>query len=83
MLAVQLNLCVGAGAPSAPSSEGAEAATAAYHSITSVPQRHKKCAATGGTPKHFAPKGAKYFTRAERIFHRAAGAISHGGKIAA
>ena len=59
MLAVQLNLCVGAGAPSAPSSEGGEAATAAYHSITSVPQRHKKCAATGGTHSFFMrPKGA-------------------------
>ena len=79
MLAVQLNLCVGVGASSAPSSEGAEAATAAYHSITSVTQRHKKCAATGGTPKHFAPKGAKYFTRAKRVFHCETNSSPRGG----
>ena len=40
-----------------------------------------KCAATRGTPKHFAQR-AKYFTRAERVFHRAAGAISHGSEAA-
>ena len=40
-----------------------------------------KCAATRGTSKHFAQR-AKYFTRAERVFHRAAGAISHGSEAA-
>ena len=40
-----------------------------------------ECAATGGTPKHFAQR-AKYFTRAKRVFHRAEGAISHGSKAA-
>ena len=40
-----------------------------------------RCAATRGTPKHFAQR-AKYFTRAERVFHRAAGAISHGSTAA-
>ena len=49
MLAVQLNLCVGAGALSIPLARGSREA----HSITSVPQRHKKCAATGGTHSFF------------------------------
>ena len=40
-----------------------------------------KCAATGGTPKHL-PQRGKYFTRAKRVFHRAKGAISHGGNAA-
>ena len=57
MLAVQLNLCVGAGAPSIPLARGSREA----HSITSVPQRHKKCAATGGTHSFFMrPKGALF-----------------------
>ena len=57
MLAVQLNLCVGAGAPSAPSSEGGEAATAAYHSITSVPHIHKMCRHGRHTFVFHAPEG--------------------------
>ena len=61
MLAVQLNLCVGAGAPSAPSSEGGEAATAAYHSITSVPHIHKMCRHGRHTFVFHAPEGRASF----------------------
>ena len=57
MLAVQLNLCVGAGEPSAPSSEGGEVATAAYHSITSVPHIHKMCRHGRHTFVFHAPEG--------------------------
>ena len=40
-----------------------------------------KCARTARTPKYL-PQRGKYFTRAERVFHRAEGAISHGSNAA-
>ena len=79
MLAVQLNLCVGAGAPSAPSSEGGEAATAAYHSITSVPQRQKNVPPRAAHLNISPQKGrnishvrSAYFTAPQARFHTAA-----------
>ena len=66
----------------APSSEGAEAAppqTAEFASVSTGEPRTRsiclcgtapsKCVRTAHTPKHFAPKGAKYITHAAGVLH--------------